>query len=290
MKSFLQSQSWADFQKSLERKIWQINKNLVIKHNLPLNKNYLYSPRICSTIASFNKQAEFGEFLSKVRQIAKNEKAIFFKLEFKNNISKRILKEFDLKKGKNIQPKKTLILNISKSEKELLNQMHKKTRYNIRLAKRKGVVVEKSQNLEEFWKLLEQTSKRDKFSLHSKKYYKKILKVPGIELFLAKLNKKVVAANIVLFYKNCGVYLFGASNYKYRKLMSPFLLQWEQIKEAKKKGCKQYDFWGIDKKRWPGVTRFKKGFKGNEVEYPGAYDLVFRHFWYKVYKIARKIL
>ena len=72
--------------------------------------------------------------------------------------------------------------------------------------------------------------------------------------------------------------------------MAPHLLQWEQIKEAKKRGCIEYDFWGIDDKKWPGVTRFKRGFGGREINYPNAHDLVFQPIWYLIYKIARKIL
>ena len=72
--------------------------------------------------------------------------------------------------------------------------------------------------------------------------------------------------------------------------MAPYLLQWEQIKEAKKRGCIEYDFWGIDDKKWPGVTRFKKGFGGQEITYPGAFDLIFQPIWYRLYKIAKRII
>ena len=72
--------------------------------------------------------------------------------------------------------------------------------------------------------------------------------------------------------------------------MAPYLLQWQQILEAKKRGCAEYDFWGINEKKWPGVTRFKKGFSGKEVGYPGAFDLIFQPIWYSLYKIVKKIL
>ena len=72
--------------------------------------------------------------------------------------------------------------------------------------------------------------------------------------------------------------------------MAPYLSQWEQIKEAKKQGFQIYDFWGIDEINWPGVTRFKNGFGGKEIEYIGAYDYVFQPWWYVVYKGTKKIL
>jgi len=291
MISFLQSQVWADFQKSINRKIWRLDEVLVIKHNLLFNKSYFYSPRCGGNFL-------LESFLGEIRKIAKKENSIFLKIEpsFARATDGKplYLEEFGFIKGHNIQPSKTLILNIEKSEQELLEQMHYKTRYNIQLARKRGVEIRnpKSEirNFEEFWKLMKQTSKRDKFHPHPKEYYKKLLQIPGVELFVAEYQGRVIAANIVLFYERAVIYLHGASDYKHRNLMAPFLLQWSQILEAKKRGCIEYDFWGIDEKKWPGVTRFKKGFGGHEISYPGAYDLVFQPMWYKIYKIARKIL
>jgi lipid II:glycine glycyltransferase (peptidoglycan interpeptide bridge formation enzyme) len=293
-KSFLQSNNWLDFQRALGRKVWQIEGISIIKHNLPIGKSYLYSPRLR---LNFGGQARFEEFLSKIKEIAKKENAIFFKVEpsfakaSEGKFFFEELKKLGFKKSKNIQPIKTLILDIAKSEQELLNQMHYKTRYNIGLAEKKRIEIKKDKNLfKEFWRLIEETTKRDKFRPHPKEYYQKMLKISGIELFVAIYKNKIIAANIVLFYKNQAIYLHGASDYNYRNLMAPHLVQWEQIKEAKKRGCVEYDFWGIDEKKWPGVTRFKRGFGGKEVIYPGAYDLLFQLIWYKIYKIARKIL
>ncbi len=285
MISFLQSQEWVGFQKSLGRKIWQVDGITIIKHNLPFRKSYLYAPRCGRDFLS-------DSFLEKIRKFSKEEGAIFFRAEPQEEISKKALNKFSFKKGRNIQPKKTLILDISQSEKDLLEQMHQKTRYNIRLAEKKGIKIKKGnkKNFEKFWRLLIDTAKKNKFSTHSKEYYEKILEIPGTELFLAVYRDKIIAANIVLFHNKQVIYLHGASDYNYRKLMAPFLLQWHQILEAKKRGCLEYDFWGIDEKKWPGVTRFKKGFGGEELSYNGSYDLVFQPIWYEIYKIARRIL
>jgi lipid II:glycine glycyltransferase (peptidoglycan interpeptide bridge formation enzyme) len=284
MKSFLQSDKWAEFQKSLDRKIWQIDSIYIIKYNLPLGKSYLYAPRCGGNFLS-------ESFLNKVKQVAKKERVIFFKAEPLDPArGKPFLEKFGFIKSNSLQPQRTLILNINKSEEKLLSQMHQKTRYNIQLARKKGVKIQKSKNFERFWELLQDTAKRSNFHTHSKKYYKKMLEIPETELFVAELDNKVIAANIVLFYNKRAIYLHGASNYEHRNLMAPYLLQWYQILEAKKKGCDEYDFWGIDSKKWPGVTRFKKGFNGKEISYVGAYDLVFQPVWYKIYKIVRKIL
>jgi peptidoglycan pentaglycine glycine transferase (the first glycine) len=295
-KSFLQSKEWLDFQKSLGRKIWQVGEINIIKYNLPFGKSYLYSPRLRPS--DFGGQARFGGFLAEIKKIAKKENAIFFKIEPEEEID---LGKFGFIKAHDIQPKKTLILDITKSEQELLGKMHSKTRYNIQLAAKKGVIVRNSKfeeaDFEEFWELMRETTKRDGFYAHPKEYYRKLLKIPGVELFVAVIPPsagwampKIIAANIIVFYSQRAIYLHGASDYKHRNLMAASLLQWEQIKEAKRRGCAEYDFWGIDEIKWPGVTRFKKSFNGREVEYSGAYNLVLQLTWYFIYKIARKIL
>jgi lipid II:glycine glycyltransferase (peptidoglycan interpeptide bridge formation enzyme) len=71
--------------------------------------------------------------------------------------------------------------------------------------------------------------------------------------------------------------------------MAPYLLQWEIIKKAKAAGCKYYDFFGIDEKKWPGVTRFKHGFSGEEIKYPGTFDMIFNLTSYNLYRILRAI-
>jgi lipid II:glycine glycyltransferase (peptidoglycan interpeptide bridge formation enzyme) len=282
-KSFLQSDEWADFQKQLGRKVWQIGGVNIIEYRLLKNKSYLYSPRP-------ELPHDINGFIKQVKEIAKKENAIFFKTDLHNPVD---LQRFGLRKSKNIQPLRTIILDITKSEQEILNQMHSKTRYNINLAQKKGIILRIGNNqhdFEEFWKLVLKTGKRDGFRHYTKEYYKKMLEILGVKLFLAEFNGKIIVANIVIFYEQTAVYLHGASDYKYRNLMAAPLLQWHQILEAKKAGCMEYDFWGIDEIKWPGVTRFKKGFGGKEITYPGAFDLIFQPFWYKIYKAAKKFL
>ncbi|MBD3282328.1 MAG: peptidoglycan bridge formation glycyltransferase FemA/FemB family protein [Candidatus Portnoybacteria bacterium] len=289
MESFLQSIKWANFQESIGRKVYRMGDINIIKHNLPLKKNYLYCPHF-----SFSQKQEIlDQFLKKIKQIAKKEKSIFIKIEPLTKKEEDLLKEKNFKKGSSIQPTKSIVLDLTKTKEQLLEQMHHKTRYNIRLAKRKKITIHNytdKKDFEDFWNILNQTAKRNKFATHEKEYYRKMLNIPGINVFIAKKQNKTIAANIVLTHKQTAVYLHGASDYKHRKLMAPHLLQWTQIKEAKKQNCVMYDFWGIDKDKWPGVTRFKKGFGGREVNYPGAYDLPTSKTWYLIYKTARKIL
>jgi peptidoglycan pentaglycine glycine transferase (the first glycine) len=296
--SFLQSWTWGEFQESLNRKIWRLKierlKGLVVKRNLPLGKGYLYCPRgPVGQVAEDN----FQKFLAQVKRIGQTEKSIFFKIEPPVGAS---LLTTPFKESKDqIQPVKTLILDISQPEEELLAQMHQKTRYNIRLAQRKGVKIEISsgnypQEVEKFLELSAATAKRDKFHLHSQTYYRKMMEFLGregmIKLFLAKYQGRIIVANLICFFGQTATYLHGASDHNFRHLMAPHLCQWRAILEAKRLGCQHYDFWGIDEQRWPGVTRFKKGFNGQEVDYPGSFDLVFRPFWYRLYHLAKKFL
>jgi len=182
--------------------------------------------------------------------------------------------------------------------------MHPKTRYNIGLAERKGVIVAKNvrrtpqDDFRVFWQLLEETSAREGFSLHPREYYEKLLGVSSHafsnELFFARHQNTVLAAALVNFYRSStsigvATYLHGGSLRDHRELMAPQLLHWEIIKEAKRHGFAQYDFCGIDKDRWPGLTRFKLGFGGEIVEYPHSVDIVYRPMWYGAYRIGRRM-
>ena len=208
--------------------------------------------------------------------------------------------------SQSIQPPATLIMDLSVSEEELLKKMHQKTRYNINLSFKKGLVwslggVEK---WPEAWQLFEQTAMRDGFSLHSAEHYKKMLTMfanrpPGqdlsMRLALVHKNYKLLAASILVFYKDYVTYLHGASGNDDRELMPTYLLHWNSILEAKKMGYKFYDWWGISSKtypknKWEGITRFKLGFGGEVIDYSGAADYPYNKALYFFYKLAVKII
>jgi lipid II:glycine glycyltransferase (peptidoglycan interpeptide bridge formation enzyme) len=318
---FLQSFEWGEFQESLGRKIWRLGDSekwqaLIVRYDLPLSKNYLYCPGgpiINEKLKTKNEepQYEIQNFLEEATNIAKQEKSIFLKIEpfaekelgvepLYRSSTPNIWRKSD--GGQRIL--ETLVLDLEKSEEQLLAEMKQKTRYNIKLAQKHGVKIRISENLEKdfesFWQLAGQTSKRDGFGIHAKEYYRTQICADYLrigtdntdvkfQLFLAEYEGRVIAANIVVFFGKRAIYLHGASSDDHRNLMAPYLLQWEQIKEAKKLGFKIYDFWGISENKWPGVTRFKKGFGGNIEEYIGTYDYIFDKMWYGIYKIAKKI-
>lgn len=290
LNSFLQSKEWEEFQKLYGRKTWRADGKLIIKHNFPLGFNYLYCPRPNLN----NESSFFGE----AGEITDQQRSIFLKIEPISE-NRDVPKEIIIKKSQSIQPQKTVILDLIKSDGELLKSMHEKTRYNIRLAERKGIQINNFQfpinNFQTFWKLLSETAQRDNFRVHSKEYYQKLLSIHSEEfsneLFFAEYKGAVLGAALVNFYKKSGtaVYLHGASSSENRNLMAPYLLHWRIMEEAKKRGFTHYDLWGIDEKRWPGVTRFKMGFGGQIVKYPESIDVVYKPNLYRFYRGIKKL-
>ena len=287
-KSFLQSKEWASFQESLGRRIFWLDGILLVEMPLRLGKSYLFAPRCAGKVFE-------PEFLRQLGEL-KEAKHIFFRAE--PNLLKpadRELAEAGFRKlNFDLQPSRTIVLDLSKSEEALLTAMHPKTRYNIRLAEKHGVKIKKGEEyFDDFWRLLQATARRDRLKLFPKEHYRKQLITTDdfhSEIWVAEYEKEIIAANLVNFYGETVIYLHGASSDKYRNVMAPQLLQWEQIKEGQARQFKNYDFWGFDEARWPGVSRFKKGFGGQVAEYAGVFDLVWQPVWYFLYNLARRVL
>ena len=310
--AFLQSSFWQDFLKIQNKNIWQLavlDNNQVIascllyEKKLPFSKSYLYAPKgpmFRSDLTDKQKQSVLSLILSKAREVTiktKQHQEIFFKLEA--NSKTKILPE--LIKSPDIQPRDTWVLDLDKDHKTLLGDMHAKTRYNISLAKRKGVKIKFSQKQEDikyFLELISKTAKKNQITAHSDSYYKllwqAILKNKTGQLCLAKIDNKIIVANIVIYFGQASVYVHGASDYNYRSYMAPHLLQWETIKQAMERGYKIYDWWGVapddnSKPAWAGFSRFKKSFGGRGIQAIGTQDFVFDKTGYKLYKIASKL-
>jgi hypothetical protein len=285
MAQFLQSWEWGEFQQRLNRKIWRIDFNglyiQAIKMPLPFGRGYLYIPRINFELSQ--------KIISDLKNLSEAEKCIFIRVEpIKQNVS-----DLGFKRVGNVQPSKTLLLDLTKSEEELLAEMHQKWRYNIRLASKKGVNVRegvREKDLDAFYDLIASTYNRKRLKIYKKEYYQKLLETfTGAKIYLAEYQGKILAANLVLFYGDTATYLHGGSSEEYKNLMAPHFLQWETIKITKAMSYRYYDFWGIDERRWPGLTRFKKGFGGFEVDYGGTFDLVINNPWYLAYKILKSL-
>ncbi len=177
------------------------------------------------------------------------------------------------RKAPEIFPTNTLMLNVEQEEEEILAQMKQKGRYNIKLARKKGVRIEEENNVENFWNLMKETSKRDGFRSNKKHVYSDLLKSfkDDAVLFTAKDETGDVLASAIFTIANgMAIYNYGASTSRKRGLMAPYLLQWAGIQWAKKKGASVYDFLGISPENAPthslnGVASFKLKFGGTRV-------------------------
>jgi lipid II:glycine glycyltransferase (peptidoglycan interpeptide bridge formation enzyme) len=292
---------WQAFQQALGRKTWMLTTEhssaLVVRHPLPFGLCWLEIPRG----PLFEKGKSIDKLMEEVVALAKNEKAIFVRMspfeEFKILNLKFKIAEHDH------HPQTTLVLDLNLSEEDLLKQMKPKGRYNIKVAEKSGVTVRENQGVDPFYELLKKTTGRDGFSANPKSFYEKMLQAlqPHAQLLMAGLptgqagkGGKAIAGGIFVYLDNVGTYYYGASDHAYRNLMAPYLLQWEAIKEAKRRGCKTYDFLGIapeeaENHPWAGVTEFKKKFGGTVVNYPQAKELVIRPIWYRVYRLMKKM-
>jgi lipid II:glycine glycyltransferase (peptidoglycan interpeptide bridge formation enzyme) len=209
-----------------------------------------------------------------------------------------------------IQPPSTVILDLTIGEEQLLADMKGKTRYNIRLASKKDVEISVVQSklgepehlesaLSEWYRLYEETARRDRITLHSEDYYQGLFSLAGsygegaAELYLltARHEGDLLAGIIVAVMGEGAWYLYGASSDRKRNLMPSYGLQWRAIQLARERGCLFYDLFGIPPSEDPqhpmrGLFRFKTGFGGRVVNRPGCYDVALRPLLYRFYRIA----
>lgn len=227
-----------------------------------------------------------SEELTQLEEICKKNGAVFLKIEPITNYSLELPNHVFVK-GKPILPQHSFYVDLTKTEAELQANLHEKTRYNIGLAARKGVVVKEEsteEGMEKFIAILTETEKRQKFYSHTEEYYRlmwKTLSKSGIMHVLNAYYEDKPTASIVLFKFNDFLYYpYGGSLYEYRSLMSPQLLHWEAMKLGKKLKCKTYDLWGSYKNTpteddpWWGFYRLKAGLGGTPIDYPQTIDVV----------------
>jgi lipid II:glycine glycyltransferase (peptidoglycan interpeptide bridge formation enzyme) len=212
----------------------------------------------------------------------------------------QFLKDHGCRKGRPLFTRYSFQLDLTKTEEEILKGMHHKTRYNLRLAERKGVKVaidDSEESFKFFLKLLfEETLPRQGFYAHTPDYFQKlwsVLQPAGMaHLLRADYEKETSAMFLVLIFNEIIYYPYGASTREHKELMAPNLLMWETIKLGKKLGCKKLDMWGAlgPKPRktdpWYGFHRFKQGYGADLVEFLGSYDLVLEPKLYWLYRRA----
>ncbi len=282
----------------------------ILFRKLPLGFTIGYIPKVDSdqlSVISGQFSVSGEQFLREVDAACKKNKAVFLKIEpdlWKDSTADNQLRitNHELRTSPhNIQPPRTIILDITKSEEEILAAMKQKTRYNIRLAEKKGVTVRAWDDVVAFHEMMTVTGGRDGFGVHSKEYYQHAYNLfhpkGTCELLLAEYEGKPLASLMVFSNGKRAWYVYGASNNEERNRMPTYLLQWEAIRWAKARGCDEYDLWGVPDENeetleaqfesrheglW-GVYRFKRGFGGQLKRAAQALDRVYNPLLYWLY-------
>ncbi len=229
-------------------------------------------------------------FLTEIRKIAKKEKAVFLRLSpiwDRNEENINIFKKSGFRNAPiHLHPDLTWELDIQPSEEDLLMNMRKTHRYLIRKAQKdENIKIELGQNIDNiklFNNIYKETFERRHFVPYSLDYLENEFKVfqpdNQIIIFLGKYQNEVISTGIIVYWQELAFYHHGATSLKYPKIPIAYLMQMEIIREAKKRGCKKYNFWGIAPEDnpnhpWAGFTLFKKGFGGYRKEYVKTQDL-----------------
>lgn len=289
----------------------------LVRCSFPFGKSYY----TCSYGPVF-KQEHFNEELLEFLKLnlqnvfKEDESLIFTRMDFSPTLSKEQNKTANYiftkshwtnVHGAHFQPRREWALPLQQSEKEILANMHQKTRYNIRLSTRKGVQTEiVTENLnkytEDFYNAQALTAQRNGFGLHERKYYEAVLQScdtnKNAYLVIARLNDKIITINLCIVYGNVAMFIFGGSSNEHRNLMPSYLAQWEGIKHAKKLGLEYYNFGGYFDADGPRVKKktlqkrsqysvFKRKFGGFALEHSNFYDMVHNRLWYRIYTIYK---
>ncbi|MBI3232344.1 MAG: peptidoglycan bridge formation glycyltransferase FemA/FemB family protein [Candidatus Doudnabacteria bacterium] len=310
--SFLQSWEWGSWQEQLGRQVYrffvkddggQIIASLQsVKMPLPLGKYYLYAPYgpvVNDKFPISNFQSISNEIIFKFPD------AVFIRVEPTTwNMEHGT---WNIKKTMNIQPAKTLIIDLLKSEEQLLQEMHSKTRYNIKVAQKHEVEIKDEFNIsighglyvKEAVRLIAETAARQGFRGHGVSYYEKMVDYLGIQnrgdlrlhIYKVIYNQQLLASAIMLDFGKTRTFLFGGSSRENKNVMAPYLMHFQAMLDAKASGLLQYDFWGVETSRREvsGFVRFKLGFGGQVQEYLGAFDIIKKRFLYGIYKVFRYI-
>jgi peptidoglycan pentaglycine glycine transferase (the first glycine) len=275
---------------------------LILKRALPLpgmKKCIFYSPR--GPVVDVESQELCQVLLAGAARVARDHGAIFLKMDpavdHRQEQFADILSACGLRKNETgldfegVQPRFVFRLDISPSETLLLENMHQKWRYNIRLASRKGVVIRQAENKEDlriFYDILLETAQRDQFLIRGYEYFEWIwdhMVLNGYgQIFVAEYEGQAIAATLAMILGEKAWYLYGASSNEHRNVMPNYLIQWEMIRWAKQQGCTMYDFRGVsgdldENNPLYGLYRFKKGFGGELTEFIGEYDQVYSRFF-----------
>ena len=319
----LQSWDWGELKSrygwELQRIVWQDSQTVVAAAQIltrseiryGIKAKIMYVPR--GPVLDWNNTILRQNVLEDLRKMAIREKALFIKIdpylpvgygveahqdEKPDDVGLELVDELTQsgweESNQQIQFRNTMVLDLTTEESELLLSFSQKTRYNIRLASRKGLEVRDgtSADLNLLYGLYESTAVRNGFAIRPRKYYidvwQSFMEAGMAQPLVVTIDDEVIAAVVMSVFGGCATYMYGMSSGQHTEKMPNYLLQWESIVRAKASGCTSYDFWGVpevfvDSDPLWGVWRFKSGFKGDVVRTLGAWDFSCKRFGYWLY-------
>ncbi len=325
---FLLSEEWAEIKGAVGWQpipiIWEDEKKdlaacaLVLEKRIrigPVNLPYaiLYAPK--GPLLDWENEKLVTQVFADLEGLAIKRKSIFIKIDPDVQLGRIAAQDEDLKiniKGEKIkqllqnrkwqfshdqiQFKNTVLIDLSNDLERIQGEMKPKTRYNIRLAAKKGVTVRTAEinELPVIYKIYAQTAIRDGFTIRNEQYYlnvwKKFISSGLCDVLVAEIDGEITAGLILFYFGENAYYVYGMSTNTHRNLMSTYLIQWEAILRAKQRGKRIYDLWGApdvlaeSDSMW-GVYRFKRGLGGEFISTLGAWDFVGRPIWMKIYSV-----
>lgn len=304
--SYLQSDAWAEFQKAYGRGVTRLGAYdgerllgavSIFHHELLMNKTYGYIPHGPITA----DREVYSALVEAALSTSRTSSAMYLKIDQpSHSFSTEPTLPDDFVPGTALQPRHTQVLDSLQADDALLAQMHQKSRYNLRLAQKKGVTIRWSTQDEDFsafMKLQHNTYTRHNIRPHPDHYYQLMfatLRAQNmVELGIAEYQGEIVAVNEIIWCGSTATYIHGASSDLHKEVMAPYFLQWETMQRARQKNMRAYDLRGISPADQPdhklaGVTRFKLGLGGKTVIYPEAMNAILQPTWYWAYRLAKR--
>lgn len=308
--SIWQTQPWQDMLIAS----WQSDEYFVIERDIKNIEGKNYGPIFVEKrrvslgeyglfVIGFEGELD-GDTKESLEELCREENCLFLQIEtidysLSPSGGKSPKGDRGIKYYKKFIPPYTALIDLTQNEEDILAAMKPKGRYNIKLARKKGVEVRKVEKTDEntqiFHALMSETTSRDNFAGNTLAYYKIFLEsLKNADLYFAYHEDDVIAAGIFVRQENVMTYYYGASSSKKRNLMAPYLLQWTAIEDAKKDGCKVYDFlWvaGDDEKNssLAGVTDFKMKLSPQKTYVSWACIFIHKKWKYRFIQFLKKI-
>lgn len=295
--TFLQSWVWGEVQKSLGEQVVRmgvfIGEELIavsqaIKIKARRGAFFLlpHGPVLKNSVTVSARKEVLNALVEHLKSIAKVDFIRVACAWDRTEENNKIFRELGFRRAPLfVHPELTWEVDVTQSEEKLLSAMRKTTRYLIKKMPEKGITVRKAtdaKGLDLFWKLYIDTAKRQGFVPFSKKFLEEevahLSMERNVEIFLSFFDGKVISGGVFVYWNGIGFYHHGASDSNYAKYSPAYPLLWEAIKEAKSRGCKIFNFWGVveddeQSHPWRGLSQFKKGYGGAAKRYVFTQDL-----------------